>query len=163
MIRNFVIRNSMHQEFGTLGTLLLRNFVTQELCYSGTLLLRNFVIGNFVISNFVIRNFVIRNFVPVPFHVLHYRRWHLNSIRKIGGGILNISCVLIFSCVTTPSLLFSIFTPATISNQNTYREFGQDYKQELRAESKNKITPAETHHNITLEQFRDEIQSSVMK
>ncbi len=50
----------------------------------------------------------------------------------------------------TPSLLFSIFTPA-VSDQNTHREFGQDYKPELGAESKNKTTPAETHHNITLE------------
>ncbi len=31
-IRNFVIRNSVHQEFSALGTLLLRNFVAQELC-----------------------------------------------------------------------------------------------------------------------------------
>jgi hypothetical protein len=58
----------------------------------------------------------------------------------------------IFSCVTPPSLLFSICTPA-VSDQNTHREFGHDYKQELGAESKNKITPAEseTHHNNTLE------------
>jgi len=47
-------------------------------------------------------------------------------------------------------MLFSISTPA-VSDQNTYREFGQDYKQELGAESKMKTTPAETHHNITLE------------
>jgi hypothetical protein len=41
LIRNFVIRNSVHQEFSAFGTLLLRNFV---------------------FKNFVIRNFVIRNF-----------------------------------------------------------------------------------------------------
>ncbi len=40
MIRNFVIRSSVHQEFSALGTLLLRNFV-----------IRNFVIRNFVIRN----------------------------------------------------------------------------------------------------------------
>ena len=49
MIRNFLIRNSVHLEFGALGTLLLRTFVFR----------------NFVISNFVFRNFVIRNFVPL--------------------------------------------------------------------------------------------------
>jgi hypothetical protein len=54
MIRNFVIRNSVHYEFSALRTLLLRNFV------------KNFVIRNFVIRNFVIRNFVMRNFVLVP-------------------------------------------------------------------------------------------------
>ncbi len=51
MIRNFVIiRNSVHEEFSALGTLLLRNFVVR----------------NFVIRNFVIRNLDNRNFVPVP-------------------------------------------------------------------------------------------------
>ena len=41
MIRNFAIRNSVHQEFSALGTLLLRNFV-----------IRNFVIRNFVRQEF---------------------------------------------------------------------------------------------------------------
>jgi hypothetical protein len=35
-------------------------------------------------------------------------------------------------------MLFSISTPA-VSDQNTYREFGQDYKQELGSESKNTV------------------------
>ena len=76
MIRNFVIRNSVHKEFSALGTLLLRNFV----------------IRNFVIRNFVIRNFVIRNFVPVPTNI---PTWYPNvfTFCPVNSILKRVTCV----------------------------------------------------------------------